>query len=116
MGAPSPIPTLAAGRFFGTGRKEVQTPSFQFAEMDAAGPEREVPRHTHETPHFILVLRGSYVTEARHQNGHHSSATLIFNPAGTTHRDRFHGGKGRFLSISPAPEISKVLAQASAAP
>ena len=59
-----------------------------------------MPRHTHETPHFILITQGVYVTEARNHNGLCSPGTLIFNPAGTTHRDCFRSAKGSFLSIS----------------
>src|SRR5215469_16048674 len=110
------IPTLAAGAFFGNPRCSITTPSFQFSELKATVPEREVPRHTHETPHFILVTQGVYVTEARKQQGLCSAGTLIFNPKGTTHRDRFRSRQGEFLSISPGLESSQLLEQASSIP
>jgi AraC family transcriptional regulator len=95
------MPTFPAGVFLGNACQTVQTASFQFAELEATVPEREVPRHRHETPHFVLVLRGIYLTEARNQDGPCSSSTLIFNPAGAIHRDCFRSRNGRFLSITP---------------
>jgi AraC family transcriptional regulator len=110
-----PVITLAAGAFFGDAFRKVKTDSFQFSELDATVPEREVPRHTHETPHFVLVLRGIYSTEARNQAGLCSCSTLIFNPAGTTHRDCFHSRDGKFLSISIGLEGSRLLDRVSQA-
>jgi AraC family transcriptional regulator len=105
--------TLAAGAFFGDTCQSIRTPSFHFAELDATVPEREVPRHRHEAPHFVLVLRGIYSTEARGQDGLCSSSTLIFNPAGTTHRDCFRSRDGKFLSLSSGVDGSKLLDRAS---
>ena len=107
------VPTFAAGVFLGNACQTVQTASFQFAELEATVPEREVPRHRHETPHFVLVLRGIYLTDAGNQDGPCSSSTLIFNPAGTTHRDCFRSRNGRFLSITPTLKPSRLLNRAS---
>jgi AraC family transcriptional regulator len=84
--------------------------------LQATVPEREVPLHTHEMPHLILVTAGMYVTEARNQSGVCSAGTLIFNPAGTTHRDCFRSLTGEFLSISPGPEMARLLERASPVP
>jgi len=113
MTTPSLVPKLAAGAFFGDACHTVATPSFQFAALHAIVAEREVPVHTHETPHFIVVTNGIYITQARNQSGPCSTDTLIFNPAGTTHRDRFRGEKGTFVSISPGPSVSRFLDRAS---
>ena len=106
-------PTLAAGAFFGHSCHNVTTPTFHFSELQATVPERQVPRHTHQAPHFILVTQGLYVTEAHNQNGICAPGTLIFNPAGTTHRDCFRSKKGKFLSISVADLASRLLDRAS---
>lgn len=37
-----------------------------------------------------------------------STPLLIFNPAGTTHQDRFFGGKGRFLAVSGGTVDDKI--------
>ncbi|HEY4868544.1 MAG TPA: AraC family ligand binding domain-containing protein, partial [Candidatus Dormibacteraeota bacterium] len=97
-------PVLGPGVFYGEGRRELRTASFEFAEMNAA--HRDVPRHTHLHAHFVLVVRGVYLTAALPDEGPCGPATLVFNPAGTTHRDRFRGSQGRFFAISVAPEIA----------
>ena len=107
---------LGAGAFFGCARRSVTTPSFLFSKLQATVPEREVPRHTHDSSHFILVTRGLYRTEARNQKGICSAGTLIFNPRGTTHRDCFRSDRGEFLSISPGLEASTLLEPASSVP
>jgi AraC family transcriptional regulator len=116
MATQSAVHTLAAGAFFGNSSFALTTPSFQFSELQATVPDRQVPRHTHETPHWILVTGGAYRTEARNQRGICSPGTLIFNPAGTTHRDRFRSASGKFLSISPGPDSSRWLDRASPVP
>ena len=65
----------------------------------------EVPRHTHEDAHFLLIVNGVYVTSARNIADFCSTSTLIFNPAGTTHRDRFKTRGGRFFTLSLKPEF-----------
>lgn len=95
---------LGPGAFFGQDRRELQTSSFEFAEMNAA--EREVPTHTHLNAHFVLVVRGIYRTAALPDEGACGPSTLVFNPAGTTHRDRFQSAHGRFFTISVEPEIA----------
>lgn len=64
-------------------------------------------------PHFVLVVRGIYSTEASNQSRLCSSSTLIFNPSGTTHRDCFRSPRGKFVSISPGIDASKFLDRAS---
>lgn len=95
--------------FFGEAEREVRTPSFEFADRVALVPDREVPQHTHTDAHFVLVVSGTYVTEARNAPGECGEAALIFNPAGTTHRDRFRSDRGRFFAISVAPGIASLI-------
>jgi quercetin dioxygenase-like cupin family protein len=101
--------TLASAQFFGNQFHTVQTDSFVCAEGEATGSAREVPRHTHAGSHFVLVVRGTYITEARNQDRWYGPGTLIYNPIGTTHRDRFHKGCGRFLAITPSAVIAHLL-------
>jgi AraC family transcriptional regulator len=106
-------PDLRAGSLFGDSHRTISTASFRFADLDANVPEREVPKHTHDLPHFILVTHGVYLTEARNCKGPCSEGTLIFNPAGTTHRDCFLGKSGRFVSISLQDGIEGLLGRSS---
>lgn len=98
---------LSWGSFFGEAERELRTASFEFSERIAVVPDREVPEHTHANAHFVFVVHGTYVTEARNRPGMCGASTLIFNPAGTTHRDRFHSDLGRFFTISVAAEVAK---------
>ncbi|MFZ6779058.1 helix-turn-helix transcriptional regulator [Undibacterium sp. Ji83W] len=86
--------------FWGTDPQRLETPGFSFHLMAANPPEDEVQTHMHEEAHFVLVLSGAYMSSAKHAPVISNTPLLIFNPAGTTHRDRFLGGRGRFLAIS----------------
>jgi AraC family transcriptional regulator len=99
-------PELVWGAFFGDSERVMRTPSFEYADRIALVPDREVPEHTHENAHFVFVVSGTYVTEARNRPGLCGAGSVIFNPAGTTHRDRFRTDRGRFFAISVSTEIA----------
>jgi AraC family transcriptional regulator len=101
--------TLRKGQFFGDRFRTVETDSFVCAEGDAAGSERAIPRHRHASSHFVFVVKGTYITEARNQDRLYGPGTLIYNPIGTTHRDRFHRGCGRFLTITPSAALARLV-------
>lgn len=90
----------------------------EVAVLDA-DPDRMVERHAHEEPHFVLVLDGLYVSSAANAPAVSDAPLLVFNPAGTVHRDRFEARdgargrrvEGRFLTLS----IDAALADAAAA-
>ncbi|MGE5616673.1 MAG: helix-turn-helix transcriptional regulator [Bacillota bacterium] len=108
--------TLAPGSFFGAAMVRGTSASFDFNEAEATCPQEEVPVHTHASAHFVLVLRGDYLTAARNRSGTCAPGTLIFNPTGTTHRDRFVQGAGRFLSITPSDDVARMLDGALSVP
>lgn len=94
---------LKRGDFIGRLCKEIDLRDFTVKEIvDRA--EEEVPRHTHEGAHFLLIIDGLYITSARGVDHLCSSSALIFNPPGTTHCDRFHSKGGRFLTVSIKPD------------
>jgi AraC family transcriptional regulator len=97
---------LPWGSFFGDAAREVRTATFEFSDRIAVVPDREVPEHTHLNAHFVFVVRGTYITEARNRPGVCGASTLIFNPAGTTHRDRFRSDLGRFFTVSVSNDIA----------
>lgn len=86
--------------FWGTGPDRRETAAFSFHLLAANAPEDEVQLHTHEEAHFVLVLSGGYMSSARHAPAMSNTPLLVFNPPGTTHRDRFYGGRGTFLAVS----------------
>jgi AraC family transcriptional regulator len=100
---------LIPGAFFGRTERELRTPSFEYAERIALVPDREVPEHTHSNAHFVLVVHGTYITEARNRPGLCGEATLIFNPAGTTHRDRFRSERGCFFTINVGTAVASLV-------
>ncbi|HEX6100695.1 MAG TPA: helix-turn-helix domain-containing protein [Thermoanaerobaculia bacterium] len=107
---------LTHGQFFGRFQTEAEAGGFALAHI-RADPHRDVQRHTHDAAHFIFVTRGPYVTAAAGAPDVCTAPVLVYNPPGTTHRDRFQrrgdgGFDGKFLSISVAPERWKSIAEA----
>jgi AraC family transcriptional regulator len=102
------------GEFFGAASNEQRTESFVYARMRATWSAEELPRHSHENGYFFVVLRGRYVTAASEDVC--GPWTLIFNPPGTTHRDRFISETGQFVGISISPEISQRMRTVSRQP
>ena len=91
---------LAPGQFYGTLGRARTGGAFDIRCLAASGQEEDVAVHTHMDAHFVLVLSGVYISEARGAPARARAPFLIFNPPGTTHRDRFLGGTGSFLAIS----------------
>ncbi len=73
---------------------------FDIRSLAASGREGDVAVHTHTDAHFVLVLSGVYLPAARLAPEPAPGPLLVFNPPGTTHRDRFLGGAGSFVTIS----------------
>jgi AraC family transcriptional regulator len=93
------------GEFYGAGDARRSEGGFSVVSLSSAGGQVEV--HAHDTVHFVLVLAGGYISTAR--DGPEVSITpgLVFNPAGVVHRDRFLGGKGRFLALSLSEQVER---------
>jgi AraC family transcriptional regulator len=94
---------LGFGEFLGERGRSATAGGFTLVEMlDTTSVP--VPRHTHEDLHLLVVLNGHYETAAMNIRGRADAGTVVFNPAGTTHQDRFVTPDGRFLTISIDPE------------
>lgn len=100
----APPGVLRHGQFFGAAHCELRTDSFAFASMVPTWTDGELPRHSHENAYFMFVLQGVYITAASEDLC--TAPTAIYNPSGTTHRDRFHSHEGRFLTISVNQEVA----------
>ena len=99
-----PAAVLPPHTFLGDVPRRRAWRGFAFAEVvDRA--EENIPRHTHSDAHFLLLLRGRYVSEARGAGGVCGPATLLFAPPGTTHRDRFATRGGSFFTASLEPAL-----------
>jgi AraC family transcriptional regulator len=105
---PGPVPILRRhGEFYGRPERKATVGGFAIADMEP-DPHLVVQRHTHDVAHFIFLIAGPYVTAARGAPSICLQPTLIYNPPGTTHRDRFEPidgwVRGRFLAVSVAAE------------
>lgn len=98
----SPI-QFKSGEFYGALDQGARGSIFDIRCMRATRSEEEVATHRHDDAHFVLVLSGVYISSAQHAPPRAPAPTLVFNPAGTTHRDRFVDGKGSFMTVSLDP-------------
>lgn len=112
---PAPI-AFTSGQFYGDLHHGAAGGVFDIQRLHASRSEEEVATHRHDDAHFVLVLAGVYISSARHAPRQACAPTLVFNPAGTTHRDRFLDGKGNFLTISLDPAVLRAAPGLQAAP
>lgn len=91
---------LKPGQFYGAPQFGASGSNFDIRALAASGSEHDVHLHTHDDAHFILVLSGLYISTARGAADFVRAPALIFNPPGTTHRDRFVKGVGTFVGVS----------------
>ncbi len=96
---------LAFGQFLGRVLFEADARDLAVQEVAARPEHRTVPRHTHEHPHFCLLIAGSFETTTHTHNGRCGSGTLLFHPYGTTHSDRFLSPTGRCVMISLRSDV-----------
>lgn len=110
-------PTLRHGEFFGFDKIRRDAAGFSLAVMTPELPADEVPVHTHESASFVFLLSGSYISSARGAGEALDRPTLIYNPPGTTHRDRFRILEGgRFLTISVSDDVLRSVAEEAPLP
>ncbi len=99
---------LLHGEMFGEVRSTIAVPGFALSRH-VPDPHVEVQQHTHDTAHYVFVTHGPYLTSAEGTPEVSENPILVYNPPGTTHRDRFQSTGGRFdgvfFSLSIAPEI-----------
>jgi AraC family transcriptional regulator len=103
VGAVSAPTRLGYGQFFGDCEVSREVGGFALS-LRTPDPHVVIARHTHEEAHFILLLDGHYISSARDAGHIVGGPALIYNPPGTTHRDRFEAPRGRFFAVSVAPE------------
>ncbi len=104
---------LPYGSYFGTDEVRRDVPGFSVSLITPSLRAEDVPLHTHENASFVFVVAGAYRSSA---DGATSEQMLIFNPAGTTHRDSFVMPQGRFLAISVSAHCHRIALDATALP
>ena len=100
------VRVLAHGQFFGRFQTEAEAGGFTLAQMHA-DPQNDVQRHMHDAGHFIFVTRGPYITTAAGAPEVCTSPVLVYNPPGTTHRDRFLRRKDGGFDGTSSPSRSR---------
>jgi AraC family transcriptional regulator len=97
---PAQANVLPYGQYIGSSQRRHEVPGFSVSLLTPALRAEDVPLHTHENASFVLVLSGAYISSAQGAEFVSASPMLIFNPAGTVHRDSFALAEGRFLAVS----------------
>lgn len=100
---------LPFGVHFGASETRQELPGFSVSLLTPTLRAEDVPLHTHDTASFVFVLSGLYISKADGAPPNLREPTLIFNPAGTTHRDSFLLPQGRFLAVSISDEIMRTV-------
>jgi AraC family transcriptional regulator len=95
-------PVLSFGEIYGELDARHETAGFVISAARAVVPPDEIPVHTHPEGSFTFILSGFQISSAhRAVNGEFGPGSLIYNPPGTTHRDRMrNSAEARCLSIS----------------
>jgi AraC family transcriptional regulator len=105
------IPTLSFGQIYGALRARHETAGFVISAMRPVGPPEDIPLHTHPEGSFTFILSGVQICSARNVPGLAEQGSLIWNPPGTTHRDRFQRiENGGCLSISVPAALTESVA------
>lgn len=102
--ASDPASHFQHGQFLGNCTVKREAAGFAFAELIPTVPAGEVAPHTHTDAHFVLLSRGAYISTAAGAPSPAQPPLLIYNPPGTTHRDRFQTLHGRFFTVSIAAD------------
>ena len=105
---PAATPTLSFGEIYGELSARHETAGFVISSARAIVPPDEIPLHTHVEGTFTFILSGFQISGARGAiGGGFGPGSVIYNPPGTTHRDRLRSTTvGRCLSISVPIAVS----------
>jgi len=88
------------GEFDGSTIRACTDGPFEIRAVTVADRGQVVGRHTHAEPHFMLVLGGTYLSSIEGEVEAMRPPFLLFEPAGTTHDDRFAASTGSFVAVS----------------
>ena len=100
---------LPFGKFYGEIRKQVRTSTFAITEVGDS-VNRVIPFHTHENAHFLFIIKGEYKANLQEKKRLCSPSTILYYPAGTSHRDQFYNaGEKQFMTVSLTGDANKEL-------
>lgn len=95
---------FAGGQFLGGLLTRRRLPAFDLAHRVPTVHQDAVHEHSHAEAHYVLFMRGRYVSTAHGAPLLATRPMLIYNPPGVVHRDCFQGdgAGGRFFTLSPS--------------
>jgi|SRR5215510_1376000 len=91
---------LASGEFYGTAQTTKEVSGFILSCMSPVVRPEDMQLHVHREATLVMILEGIYISSARDTAPPRGAPLLIYNPPGTTHRDRFVELSGKFLGIA----------------
>jgi AraC family transcriptional regulator len=95
-------PKLAAGTFYGKIQTQRRVLGLGLAES-LYSPSFMIPRHSHESAYFGLVLQGTYRETYDGRTRECGPFTLLFHPSGELHAERHDDVLVRIFSIELCP-------------
>lgn len=78
--------SLQTGQFYGMPQRRIEFGGIVLTEL-VHRVGRKLPRHTHESAYFGLLLDGSYSERCAHRNAEYAPFTMGFHPSSLTHSD-----------------------------
>ena len=91
-------PRLSPGTFYGKKSKSRFVAGIRLTET-AYSPAFKIPKHSHDTAYFGLILQGTYTENYEAKTRDCSPSTLLFHPAGEVHSERHDDAIVRILNI-----------------
>jgi AraC family transcriptional regulator len=90
--------SLQTGQFYGKPQRSIELGGVVLTEVTHR-VGRKLPRHTHESAYFGLLLSGSYSERCANHNAEYAPFTMGFHPPSLTHSDEVGTCGSRMLCI-----------------
>ena len=90
--------SLQTGQFYGATQRTLDTAGIVLTELRHK-TGRKLPRHTHESAYFSLLLDGTYKEQCTSRSAEYGAFTVGFHPPSLTHRDEIGSSGARMLCI-----------------
>jgi AraC family transcriptional regulator len=90
--------SLKTGQFYGKPQRRVESAGTVLTEVTHHAA-RKLPRHTHESAYFGLLLDGSYSERCTTQNAEYAPFTMGFHPPSLTHADEVGASGSRMFCV-----------------
>src|SRR5258708_29236010 len=99
--------SLQTGKFYGATQRRFELGGVVLTDV-AHLSGRKLPRHTHESAYFGLLLAGSYSERCSHRADEYDPFTMGFHPPSLTHSDEVRRcASGMFCVELPVSILSR---------